>query len=144
MAVSAHTEIEIAAPPAEVMKALADVEALPQWSAQHKSAVIEDRYDDGLPKRVRTTISVMGISDEMLVEYTWDGDAEVSWTLIESSQQKSQLGRYTLTPTDKGTKAEFYLEVDLKIAVPGFIVKKGQKAGVETATKGLKQYVEKG
>ena len=48
-----------------------------------------------------------------------------------------QHGAYRLTPTDSGTRVEFELEVDLKIKLPGLIVKRGQKAAVETAKKGL-------
>ena len=35
------------------------------------------------------------------------------------------------------------LEVDLKIKLPGFLVKKGQKAAAETAKKGLTAEAEK-
>ncbi|QDQ97655.1 SRPBCC family protein [Tomitella fengzijianii] len=143
MAVTGHSEIEIAATPAEVMDAIADVEALPSWSASHKSVTVEERHEDGRPKRVRSTMNVMGINDEQVAEYTWNGVESVSWSLLESAQQKSQEGKYVLEPTDKGTKAVFDLAVETKIAIPGFIVKKAQKSGVETATKGLKKFVEK-
>ncbi len=143
MAVTGHSEIEIAATPAEVMAAIADVEALPSWSSTHKSVVVEERFDDGRPKRVRSTMTVMGINDEQVAEYTWNGDESVRWSLLESDQQKSQEGSYVLTPSGDGTKVVFDLAVETKIALPGFIVKKAQKSGVETATKGLKKFVEK-
>ena len=144
MAVTAHSEIEIAAAPHEVMEAIADVEALPTWSSAHKSVTVEDRYDDGRPRTVRSTMSVVGITDEQVAVYTWDGDESVSWQVVESTQQKTQEGRYVLESVGAGTRAVFDLSVEPKIAIPGFLVKKAQKSGVEAATKGLKKFVEKG
>ncbi|MDG3010923.1 SRPBCC family protein [Rhodococcus sp. D2-41] len=142
MAVSGHAEIDIAATPEQVMDGIAAIDALPTWSSAHKSASVETTYDDGRPKRVRMAVSVMGITDEQVVEYSWEGSEKVTWTLIESTQQKAQDGSYVLTATDKGTHAAFDLTVDLKIPVPGFIVKKAQKQAIETATKGIKKFVE--
>ena len=44
---------------------------------------------------------------------------------------------YTLTETPKGTHVQFDLEIDLKVKLPGLLVKQGQKTAVDTAKKGL-------
>ena len=73
----------------------------------------------------------------------WEGDEKVTWTLVESSQQKQQDGSYALTPNaDGGTHIVFDLIVDPKIPVPGFLVKRAQKTALETASKGLTKFVE--
>lgn len=140
--VSSSTQFEIKATPEQVMAAVVAVEDLPLWSSAHRDVTVETRHDDGRPHRVRMTVGMLGISDTQVVDYTWEGDNVVRWSLVESSQQKSQDGSYTLSPSAGGTKVEFTLTVELKIPMPGFMVKKGQKAAVETASKGLSKFVE--
>jgi hypothetical protein len=137
MPVSGSKSIDIAVPPAAVLDAIADIEGMVSWSSIHQSAEVINRYDDGRPRQVRMTVKLMGISDDQIVEYTWS-DNTVAWTLLESSQQKAQDAEYRLTETDNGTHVEFDMSLDLKIPVPGLLVKRGQKAVLETATKGLR------
>ncbi|MBT2267290.1 SRPBCC family protein [Rhodococcus erythropolis] len=142
MAVSGVKEFEIKADPATVMQAVAAVDRLPEWSSAHKKITIESTHDDGRPHRVRMAVSVLGINDEQVVDYTFEGDEKVTWTLVESGQQNQQDGSYVLTPTDSGTKVTFELTIDPKIPLPGFLVKKAQKTALETASKGLTKFVE--
>ena len=107
MAVSSTRSFDIDATPEQVMAALAAVERLPEWSSTHKSVTVESTHPDGRPHRVRMTVSIVGITDEQVVEYSWNGDESMSWTLVESSQQRQQDGAYTLTAKGSGTTAEF-------------------------------------
>ena len=142
MAGSGVKEFEIKADPATVMQAVAAVDRLPEWSSAHKKITIESTHDDGRPHRVRMAVSILGINDEQVVDYTFEGDEKVTWTLVESGQQNQQDGSYVLTPTDSGTKVTFELTIDPKIPLPGFLVKKAQKTALETASKGLTKFVE--
>ncbi|MFC9789965.1 SRPBCC family protein [Rhodococcus sp. NPDC127528] len=143
MAVSGTKEFDIKAAPADVMAAIVAVDRLGEWSSAHKKVAIESTHPDGRPNRVRMTVSVIGITDEQVVDYTWEGDEKVTWTLVESSQQKQQDGSYVLTANaDGSTHIVFDLIVDPKIPVPGFLVKKAQKTALETASKGLTKFVE--
>ncbi|MCZ4076463.1 SRPBCC family protein [Rhodococcus sp. H36-A4] len=140
MAVTANKNVDIEADPGAVLEVLADVEGLPSWSPVHKTVEIIDRFDDGRPHHVKMAVSILGINDEQVVEYTWTGTT-VSWDLVEGSQQKSQHGEYTLTPTAKGTHVAFELTIDPKIPIPGFLIRKGTKTILEAATEGLRQQV---
>lgn len=140
MAVTGNKEVDIAAEPAAVIEVLADVEGLPSWSPVHKKIEVVDRFEDGRPHHVKMSVSILGINDEQVVEYTWS-DTKVTWDLVEGSQQKSQHGEYILTPTAKGTNVKFSLTVEPKIPIPGFLVKKGTKTVLEAATEGLRQQV---
>ncbi|QBJ98170.1 SRPBCC family protein [Rhodococcus sp. ABRD24] len=142
MAVSGAKEFDVKAVPAEVMLAIAAVDRLPEWSSAHKKVVIESTHPDGRANRVRMTVSIMGITDEQVVDYSWNGDSSMSWTLVESTQQNSQDGAYTLIANGTGTRVKFELSIDPKIPLPGFLVKKAQKAAIETASKGLTQFVD--
>lgn len=138
MATTQHSEITVPNPPAEVMDKIADVEGQLDWSPMHKSVVVEESYEDGRPKLVRSKVVSMGITDEYLCEYTWNGDESMRWELLEGTVQKQQTGVYTLTPTaDGGTHIAFELTIDLKVPVPGFILKQTMKASMKLGTKGL-------
>ncbi len=74
MAVSGAKEFQVEAAPADVMAAIAAVDRLPEWSSAHKKVIVESTHADGRPCRVRMTVSIMGINDEQVVDYSWDGD----------------------------------------------------------------------
>lgn len=137
MAVEANTEFDINAPLQVVLDTLKDIDALPEWSSPHKSAAVLSTHDDGTPDRVQVTVSLAGITDDQELAYTWTENT-CTWDLIKGSQLSRQHGQYTLTAlSDDKTHVRFDLSIDLKIKLPGLLVKRGQKAAVETAKKGL-------
>lgn len=142
MATSDSREVVIDASPAEILDVIADVESAPDWSPQHQGAEVLDRDADGRPGRVRLKLKTMGISDEQVVQYTW-GDNTAGWTLIESSQLKTQSASYTLTPDGDKTKVRFEITVDPAVPIPGFVLKRAMKGGLEAATDGLRKQVHK-
>ncbi len=142
MATSDSREVVIEASPEEILDVIADVESTPTWSPQYQSAEVLEAYDNGRPKRVKMKIKTAGISDEQIVDYIWAGDV-VSWTLVSAGQLKAQDASYTLTPDGDKTKVKFDITVDLSIPLPGFILKRAMKGGVETATDGLRKQVLK-
>ena len=75
-----------------------------------------------------------------MLDYSVHEDG-VSWTLVSSKQQRAQQGRYTLSPNGDSTKVSFELTVDPTIPLPGFLIKKGAKGLMETATDGLRKRV---
>ncbi|MGZ8801906.1 MAG: SRPBCC family protein, partial [Mycobacterium sp.] len=72
-------------------------------------------------------------------EYSFEHGG-VSWRLVSSNQQRAQYGRYTLTPQgDSSTLVRFELTVDLLAPLPGFLIRKGAKGLMDTATRGLRK-----
>ncbi|GAA3027275.1 SRPBCC family protein [Gordonia defluvii] len=142
MGVSANTKFDIAAPPSVVMEVLHDIESLPEWSGPHKTAEVLEEYDDGLPKVVKVKVSMGPITDEQTLNYQWT-DNSCTWDLIEGTQLAEQHGVYTITATDKGSRVDFSLDIELKVKLPGLIVRQGQKTAVDTAKKGLTKEVLK-
>lgn len=141
MAVSVQSVTDIKASVSEIMEVLADVESLVDWSSAHREVEVREADEDGWPIVVWERISEFGVSDEMVVRYEWY-DGEVNWSLVSSGTQKIQNARYTLTDNGDGsTHVVFDLEVELKIKLPGMVVKKAQKAIADVATKGLKDEV---
>ncbi len=132
----------IEATPAEILDVIADVENAPSWSPQYQHAEVLEAYEDGRPKRVKMKVKAAGLTDEMEVEYSWSGNS-AGWTLINSSQLKSQDATYTLSPAGDKTKVRFDLKVDPSIPLPGFLLKRTLKGAMETATDGLRKQVLK-
>lgn len=142
MTTSDSRQVLIEATPQQILDVIADVEATPEWSPQYQKAVILERFPDGLPKQVEMTVKAAGLTDVMIIEYTWT-DSGVSWTLVKSSQLKRQDASYTLTPSGDKTAVRFDIAIDLAIPMPGFILKRTLKGGLETATDGLRKQVVK-
>ncbi len=142
MAISAAREVTIDATPEEILDVIADVRTAPDWSSQHQGSEILETDPNGRPKRVKLTLKTMGITDEQVVDYTWT-DLGASWTLVSSGQLKTQDASYTLTPDGAKTKVRFEITVDPSVPIPGFVLKRAMKGGLQSATDGLRKQVEK-
>jgi len=140
MAVTETREVVIEATPEEIMDVLFDLESLTQWSSAHQKVEILERDSAGHPRRSRQVVKIVGISDEQVLDYTVHADG-VSWTLVRSKQQRTQDARYTLTPEGSGTRVRFELAVDPLVPLPGFLIRRGAKGLMETATEGLRKRV---
>jgi uncharacterized membrane protein len=140
MAVTESREVVIEATPDEIMNVLFDLESLPEWSSFHRDVEVLERDDQGHPTTCRQVVRIVGISDEQVLAYTVHDDG-VSWTLVSAKQQRAQEARYTLTPVGDSTRVRFELMVDLTVPVPGFLIKRGAKGLMETATEGLRKRV---
>jgi ribosome-associated toxin RatA of RatAB toxin-antitoxin module len=142
MATSDSREVVIEASPEEILDVIADVEAAPEWSSQHQGAEVLDTDENGRPGRVKLKLKTMGITDEQVVQYSWS-DNGAGWTLVSSSQLKAQEAKYTLTPDGDKTRVRFEITVDPSVPIPGFVLKRAMKGGVESATDGLRKQVLK-
>lgn len=142
MAANDSREVVIEASPKEILDVIADVVNASSWSPQYQSAEVLDTYADGRPKRVKMKVKAAGLTDEMEVEYSWSANS-AGWTLINSSQLKSQDAMYTLSSAGDKTKVRFDLKVDPSIPIPGFLLKRTLKGAMETATDGLRKQVLK-
>ncbi|AEV73190.1 Polyketide cyclase / dehydrase and lipid transport [Mycolicibacterium rhodesiae NBB3] len=142
MAVTETREVVIEATPAEIMDVLTDLEALTDWSPTHQKVEVLERDAEGRPSKSKQVVKIVGITDEQVLDYTVYDDG-VGWTLVSSKQQRAQTGRYTLTPDGDSTQVRFELTVDPTVPVPGFLIKRGAKGLMETATDGLRKRVLK-
>jgi polyketide cyclase/dehydrase/lipid transport protein len=140
MAVSDSKEVVIEASRDEVLDVIADVESSPKYNSAQLAAEIVDTHDDGRPRQVKMKIKSAGIADDIVLKYTFAGDA-VSWSLVSAKQLKRQDGRYTLTAEGDNTRVKFELTVDLSVPLPGFVLKRAIKGAMNDATDGLRRYV---
>jgi Polyketide cyclase / dehydrase and lipid transport len=142
MAITDSREVVIEATSDEIMDVLFDLESLSEWSSFHKKVEVLERDADGHPTKSRQAVKIVGVTDEQVLDYSVHDDG-VSWTLVSAKQQRGQEGRYTLTPEGESTRVHFELTVDPSVPIPGFLVKRGTKGLMETATAGLRKRVLK-
>jgi carbon monoxide dehydrogenase subunit G len=146
MAEQTEGTIEIDAGPAEIMTAIVDFEAYPDWVDGIKAAEINERDADGRPSQVAFEFSAMGFSATYTLRYEYQADDRgVRWTTIEASGAvKDVTGEYVLDPLNGDTEVTYRLAVELGVPVPGFLKRQGDKRAIKVALEGLKKRVEAG
>ena len=142
MADQTTSSIVIDAAPAAVMDVIADFDSYPVWAKGVKSATVLSEFDDGRAGEVEFVLDAAPIRDEYTLSYEWDGDAQVTWSLVKAKMLKAMEGAYILEPVDGRTEVTYQLSVDLSIPMIGLIKRKGEKVIIDTALKGLKKRVE--
>lgn len=142
VAVTESREVVIEASVEDIMNVLFDLESLTEWSSVHQEVEVLERDEAGHPVRSRQVVRIVGISDEQVLQYTVHPDG-VGWSLISAGQQRDQRARYTLTPEGDATRVHFELTIDPLVPLPGFLIKRGTKGLMETATDGLRKRVLK-
>jgi ribosome-associated toxin RatA of RatAB toxin-antitoxin module len=143
MADQTSASIMIDAPPADVMAVIADFASYPEWAKGMKQVEVTAPGAAGRAEQVYFALDVSPIKDEYTLAYEWDGDREVTWTLVEGNMLKALDGAYTLVDQGDGsTEVTYRLALDVSIPLIGMLKRKGEKILIDTALKGLKKRVE--
>ena len=142
MAEQSTQSIVIDAPAADVMAVIADFPAYPQWVAAAKKVEVVEEGDGGRARQVHFVIDAGPVKDDYVLDYTWDGDRKVSWTLVKGQMMKRQEGSYVLDEKDGSTEVTYTITIDLSIPMLGMIKRKAEKVILDTALKELKKRVE--
>ncbi|MDN4172978.1 SRPBCC family protein [Nocardioides sp. SOB77] len=142
MAEQTTSSITVDAAPADVMTVIADFAAYPEWAKGVRTADVVSTYPDGRAERVFFALDVSPIKDEYTLEYQWDGDREVTWTLVEGQMMRALDGAYVLRDLGGSTEVTYRLALDVSIPLIGMLKRKGEKILIDTALKGLKKRVE--
>ena len=142
MADQSTQSIVVDAPAADVMAVIADFPAYPQWVAAAKKVEVLEEGPGGRARRVHFVLDAGAVKDDYVLDYTWDGDRAVSWTLVQGQMQKRQDGSYTLVEKDGTTEVTYSITIDLSIPMLGMIKRKAEKVILDTALKELKKRVE--
>ncbi|MBM7804844.1 ribosome-associated toxin RatA of RatAB toxin-antitoxin module [Geodermatophilus bullaregiensis] len=142
MAEQSTQSIVVRAPATDVMTVIADFAAYPQWVQAAKTVDVLESGPDGRARRVRFVIDATVLADDYVLDYTWDDDRQVSWTLVSSRIMRRQDGSYTLRETDGGTEVTYRLTVDTAIPMIGMLKRRAEKVVLDTALRELKKRVE--
>ena len=142
MAEQTTSSITVDAPASAVMAVIADFDAYPAWAKGVTVAETRSTYDDGRAAQVYFALDVSPIKDQYTLAYTWDGDREVTWTLVEGNMLRALDGAYELRESGGSTEVTYRLALDVSIPLIGMLKRKGEKILIDTALKGLKKRVE--
>ncbi len=142
MADQSTQSIVIDAPASAVMAVIADFPSYPQWVAAAKTVEVQGTGPDGRASQVHFVLDAGAVKDDYVLAYTWDGDRQVTWSLVEGQMQKRQDGSYTLVETGGRTEVTYAISIDLSIPMLGMIKRKAEKVILDTALKELKKRVE--
>ena len=142
MADQSTQSIVVDAPAADVMAVIADFPAYPQWVAAAKKVEVVEEGPDGRARRVHFVLDAGAVKDDYVLDYTWDGDRRVTWTLVKGQMQKRQDGSYTLVEQAGSTEVTYSITIDLSIPMLGMIKRKAEKVILDTALKELTKRVE--
>ena len=128
---------------AGVMEVIADFPSYPQWVAAAKKVEVLDSGADGLARRVHFVLDAGALKDDYVLDYTWDDDRKVSWTLVTGQMQKRQEGSYTLEERGGRTEVTYRITIDTHLPLLGMFKRKAEKTIIDGALKGLKRRVER-
>lgn len=145
MAESTESSASVAAPPADVLAVIADLESYPEWAGGVKEVeVLASRA--GRPARARFVVDNGPIKDTYVLDYTWKvakaGTGTVSWTLVEADIIKKLDGSYEVAASGDGSTVTYRLGVDVRIPMLGMLKRKAEKVIIDTALKELTKRVE--
>ncbi|MET7620303.1 SRPBCC family protein [Streptomyces sp. NPDC005408] len=146
MAEHTSSSITIEAAPADVMGVISDFARYPEWTGEVKEAEVLATDAKGRAEQVRLVLDAGAIKDDHTLAYTWNGENQVSWTLVKSQMLRTIDGSYTLAAVGGGDRTEvtYQLTVDVKIPMLGMIKRKAEKVIIDRALAGLKKRVESG
>ncbi|SCX49874.1 Polyketide cyclase / dehydrase and lipid transport [Klenkia marina] len=142
MADQSTQSIVIDAPASAVMAVIADFPAYPEWVSAAQTVEVLGTGPDGRAEQVHFVLDAGAVKDDYVLAYTWDGDRQVSWTLVRGQMQKRQDGSYTLVESAGRTEVTYTISIDLSIPMLGMIKRKAEKVILDTALKELKKRVE--
>lgn len=140
MALKEWREVVIDASPETIMNVLADLEALPSWSAVHKRVEVIDTYPDGNPHHVNMTVEVFGLIDEQVLECHWGRDWMV-WDAISSTREAAHHVEWTLEREVDQTKVRFDMTLEPLLPIPAFIINRRSRNIVATALEALRRRI---
>src|SRR5690242_4837938 len=107
MAEQTTSSIVIDAPEAAVMAVIADFPAYPEWAQGMKKAEVLETGADGRGTKVAFELEASPIKDSYTLAYTWQGDQQVTWDLVDGKMLKAMDGAYVLRPVGTGTEVTY-------------------------------------
>ncbi len=144
MAEQATERMIVNATPERCFAVSADIPSYPQWAADIKEVLVEERDDEGRPTRVQFRAAAFGRSTSYTLAYDYSqAPGELSWTQVEGDITAKLDGCYVFKPTDDGlTEVVYHLEAEMRVPLPGFIKMRAQSRIMTIALRDLKARVE--
>jgi ribosome-associated toxin RatA of RatAB toxin-antitoxin module len=140
----ATEHMTVSASPERCFSVAADIERYPEWAADIKEVVVEERDAEGRPLLVTFRAAAFGRSASSTLRYDFSEAPHIlSWTLTKGDITSKWDGTYVFDPGEGGgTDVTYHLEAQLRVPIPGFIKMRAQSRVMSTAMRELKARVE--
>jgi YD repeat-containing protein len=136
--------MSVSASPERCFSVVADFERYPEWAADIKSIVVDERDGEGRPVLVTFRVAAFGRSTTLTLAYDYtDAPRILSWTSTKGDITSRWDGSYVFDPGDGGgTEVTYHLEAELRVPIPSFIKMRATSRIMSTAMRELKARVE--
>jgi ribosome-associated toxin RatA of RatAB toxin-antitoxin module len=139
----ATEQMTVSASPERCFAVVADIERYPEWAADIKEVVVDERDDEGRPLLVTFRAAAFGRSASSTLRYDFSEAPHIlSWKLTKGDITSKWDGSYVFDPEESGTRVTYHLEAELRVPIPGFIKMRAQSRVMTTAIRELKARVE--
>jgi ribosome-associated toxin RatA of RatAB toxin-antitoxin module len=140
----ATEHMSVSASPERCFSVVADIERYPEWAADIKEIVVDERDDEGRPVLVTFRAAAFGRSTSYTLRYDFSEAPHIlSWKLTKGDITSKLDGSYVFDPAEgTGTEVTYHLEAELRVPIPGFIKMRAQSRIMSTAMRELKARVE--
>ena len=144
MADQATERMLVLATPERCFEVASEVERYPDWAADIKDVVVDDRDDKGRPISVTFRAAAFGRSTSYTLSYDYsDAPRSLAWRQVSGDVTSVLDGSYAFSPAPNGgTEVAYTLSVELRVPIPGFIKHRAQSRIMHTALQELKDRVE--
>jgi len=144
VAEQATERMTVSATPERCFEVSADIGAYPQWAADIKDVIIEERDDQDRPTLVTFRAAAFGRSTNYTLAYDYSrAPGVLSWVQTQGDITSKLDGEYVFTAAaDGGTDVAYHLEVEMKVPLPGFIKMRAQSRIMSIALRELRARVE--
>jgi ribosome-associated toxin RatA of RatAB toxin-antitoxin module len=143
VAEQATERLVVAATPERCFAVSSDIDAYPEWAADIKEVMVEERDDQGRPTLVTFRAAAFGRSTSYTLAYDYrEAPGVLSWVQTKGDITAKLDGRYVFEPVDGGTEVTYHLDVEMKVPLPGFIKMRAQSRIMSIALRDLKARVE--
>jgi ribosome-associated toxin RatA of RatAB toxin-antitoxin module len=134
----------VSASPERCFSVVADIERYPEWAADIKEAIVDERDDQGRPLLTTWRAAAFGRSTTYTLAYDYsDAPHTLSWKLVKGDITTKLDGSYVFeSAAASGTDVTYHLEAELRVPIPGFIKMRATGRIMTTAMRELKARVE--
>jgi ribosome-associated toxin RatA of RatAB toxin-antitoxin module len=141
---TATEHMSVSAPPERCFSVAADIERYPEWAADIKEIIVNERDSEGRPLSVTFRAAAFGRSTSNTLVYDYSEAPHVlSWKQTKGDITTRWDGSYVFDPGEgSGTDVTYHLETALRVPIPGFIKLRAQSRIMTTAMRELKARVE--
>jgi ribosome-associated toxin RatA of RatAB toxin-antitoxin module len=140
----ATEHMSVSASPERCFSVAADIERYPEWAADIKEVVINERDSEGRPLSVTFRVAAFGrsTSNTLLYDYS-EAPRILSWKQTKGDITTKWDGSWVFDKGEpSGTEVTYHIEAELRVPIPGFIKLRATSRIMATAIRELKARVE--